>query len=120
MRDFNVDLINVQNANDFLNNIYANCLYPLITKPTRVSPTSSSLIDIIFTNVTNENIQNGIRFTDLTDHFPIFCKSCNDTRDAKENVKFRNYSQVNINSFYHKVACVDWDPVLLDGNANSS
>ena len=47
-------------------------LYPIIDSPTRISNQSFSLIDSIFTNVTNHNITSGILINDITDHLPVF------------------------------------------------
>ena len=52
--------------------MYAIGLYPLIDIPTRISNQSFSLIDNIFSNVTNYNITSGILINYITDHFPVF------------------------------------------------
>ena len=47
---------------------------PLINKPTRVTETTATIIDNIFTNSNNwNNISRGILPTDVSDHFSIFC-----------------------------------------------
>ena len=46
-------------------------LLPVITKPTRVSSTSATLIDNIFvSNKLQHCIKSGVIVTDLSDHFP--------------------------------------------------
>ena len=52
--------------------IIMNSLYlvPLITKPTRVTSSTATLIDNIFTNV--PNVISGVITSDLSDHFPVF------------------------------------------------
>ena len=53
MGDFNINLLNedVQmQTQDFLNILSSYCLYPSITKPTRITVNSATLIDNIFTN----------------------------------------------------------------------
>ena len=48
-------------------------LMPLITKPTRITENSSTLIDNIFSNF--QPFPNaGIIISDLSDHFPIYTK----------------------------------------------
>ena len=73
--DFNIDILK-HNSNRgskyFLDTMYAIGLYPLIDRPTRISNQSFSLIDNIFTNVTNYNITSGILINDITDHLPVF------------------------------------------------
>ena len=53
MGDFNINLLNEDVhtlTNDFLNIMSSNSLYPSITKPTRITSNSATLIDNIFTN----------------------------------------------------------------------
>ena len=75
MGDFNINLINVDKhigTHDFLDIIYENTLFPAITKPTRVTINSATLIDNIFIPIENEETLQGILYTDISDHFPVF------------------------------------------------
>ena len=47
-------------------------LHPVISKPTRITPSINSLIDYIFTNCINDNIYSGLLINDLSDHLPTF------------------------------------------------
>ena len=58
-------------TNEFLDMMYSYNIYPLITKPTRISANRASLIDNIYTNTFEKKIHNGIIYDDLSDHFPI-------------------------------------------------
>ena len=84
--DFNIDIL-THNSNRgikyFLDTMYEIGLYPLIDRPTRISNQSFSLIDNIFTNVTNYNIT--ILINDITDHLPVFAII------LTQIVKLRNY-----------------------------
>ena len=44
---------------------------PTINKPTRISNTSATLIDNVFTNIL-PSPKSGILLTDISDHLPIF------------------------------------------------
>lgn len=73
--DFNIDLINPNNiaaTNDFINTMYASGLNPLITRPSRITNHSATLIDNIFTNVLDIDITSGLMINDISDHLPIF------------------------------------------------
>ena len=48
-----------------------NCLQ-LITKPTRITPSSSTLFDHIYTTLPLYKVTPGILINNLSDHFPIF------------------------------------------------
>ena len=45
---------------------------PIITKPTRITDHSATLIDHIYTNVPQKVVKSGICFAGITDHLPIF------------------------------------------------
>ena len=44
----------------------------LITKPTRITPSSSTLIDYMYTTLPLDKVTPGILINDLSDHLPIF------------------------------------------------
>ena len=72
--DFNINLLKHETHNttkQFLDKMHSLGLYPLIDKPTRVTDSSTALIDNIFTNELRFNLTSGIMFNDITDHLPI-------------------------------------------------
>ena len=76
MGDFNINLLNhalhVQTT-DFIDTMFASSFFPLINRPTRITHTSSTLIDNIFTNCTyTQHALSGILTSDISDHLPIF------------------------------------------------
>ena len=52
--------------------LYSNNLLPIITKPTRLTYHSATLIDYIYTNSTSK-IVSGIVMVDISDHLPVVC-----------------------------------------------
>ena len=74
---YNIDLFNSEThdlTNAFVNAIHCNEFLPLMSRPTRSTNRSATLIDNIFTN--NHGDLNcplkGILAADVSDHFPIF------------------------------------------------
>ena len=61
-------------AHNCINVSVSNGAIPIITKPTRVTSESSSIIDHIITNDSNHQINSFIFKVDVTDHYPILCK----------------------------------------------
>lgn len=113
--DFNINLLNVENhsqSGEFLDTMLLYSYLPLITKPTRITQQSATLIDNIFTNNDmNNNILNGILFTDITDHYPIFTILNKSLHTEKKINIYRNYSQLNITKFKSDLDSYNWNNV---------
>ena len=73
--DFNYNLFNVkhhQETENFYNDLISSSFCPIITKSTRITDQSSTLIDQIWINdMTNDKIESKLLLTDITDHLPI-------------------------------------------------
>ena len=65
--------------------MYAIGLRPLITKPTRVTRTTATLIDNILTNDIDIQYERGIIIDDLSDHLPIFSMCVNSIKKIISN-----------------------------------
>ena len=103
--DWNLDLFRMSEDRacaSFYNGMSSLSLIPTISKPTRISGTSCSLIDNIFISELS-NFTSGILTFDITDHFPIFLvykdifQNC---RNIQEKVTFRILSEVSLGNFY--------------------
>ena len=74
MGDFNVDLLRVDThgpTSDYLGGFTLEGYYPLVSLPTRLTDTTATLIDNIWTNKVEE-IGSGLVTVRLSDHLPIF------------------------------------------------
>lgn len=114
--DFNINLFNMDRhlaSSEFLDITYSHALFPLITKPTRITSNTSTLIDNIFMNdISNQNTTNGILFTDISDHFPIFTINHNTRLPSNTTQRVgRIYSKHNIESFVNNLKTVNWSNV---------
>ena len=86
----------------FYNRVFAHGCIALITKPTRVTSKTVSLIDNIFTNFifdTSLKPKKGIIKSDVSYHFPVFVSLCSPSKIHKE------YQKITI----HKRAIHDTD-----------
>ena len=76
--DFNINLLNNDSnnqVNNLLDSIYSLGFSSLITKPTRITSQSATLIDNILTNIYDHAHMSGIIVCDISDHCPVFtCK----------------------------------------------
>ena len=113
-------------TNEFINALFSHFLYPLISRPTRLTSYSATLIDNIFTNnisAVSALCDNGLIINDLSDHLPIFTLCYTDAHSStikpKESVTIRNFSSQNINAFNNLLCEFDWNS-LIHADANSA
>ena len=120
MGDFNINLLQFSShnkTNAFLENVFSQGFMPLILKPTRVTPTSATLIDHIYTNKINQennmNITSGIIVTDVADHFGTFYLRHNNGQTPKTSYKqTRIYSDNNMLHFKQLLDAWDSSEIL--------
>ena len=101
-------------SQEFLDLLFSNSFVPTITKPTRVTSSSATLIDNIYCNAISNNNDNlsGILYTDITDHFSIFyIDSSGKTKDPPKTIKHRVYSPQNIAHFNTNLSNYDWSSI---------
>ena len=74
--DYNINLLCADDhiaTSNFVDHMYTHSYVPLITKPSRITAQSATLIDNIFTNAIHDNaIVQGLLYTDISDHLPVF------------------------------------------------
>ena len=113
--DVNLDLLKhdkVRNVTFYLDLLLSYNLIPTITKPTKFSALSYSLLDHIFTNYQLINSKSHIIVTDISDHFPVLlineimlCKR----EDPQDMIRI--FSPFNIENFTKDVQNTDWKTV---------
>ena len=116
--DFNINLLNAETHNhthEFMDLMYSYSLLPNITKPTRVTQKSATIIDNIFSNnlLQSDKIMTGIIYSDITDHFPIFHIDYSSHKQQESLfIKRRMFSDSNMRSFSSALSCHTWHHVL--------
>lgn len=75
--DFNIDIMSYPNgprSREFINILMSHSTFPLVTRPTRITRSSHTLIDNHLTNDTNllHKSETYIINSSLSDHYPIF------------------------------------------------
>lgn len=116
MGDFNIDLLKYNShdkTNDYVDNLFTQGFLPLITKPTRVTSISATLIDHIYTNDICKTSTSGIILTDIADHFGIFyCVLGKPTHSANISTKKRSFSDINVKSFKNHLTEINFTQIL--------
>ena len=106
--DFNSDILKIDYQNSykrFYDLLSSYGLLPFILLPTRIAGNSSTIIDNIFTNNSNNKIISGNVVTDLSDHFSQFISVQRPKFDYKcISIYKRNYSKFSEKSFRDDVS----------------
>ena len=72
-------------------------ILPLITKPTRVSDSSATIIDHILTNdLEHSSILGIVEKTEISDHYPILCQ-VKLTQTRKKRIALSLFTEINQN-----------------------
>ena len=128
--DFNIDLIKhntCQQSREFIDINYSNMCMPCITKPSRITPSTATLIDNIFTNnldqiEKNEKNINGQLLTDISDHLLIFRieNYVNNSNNENTFTYARDMSKKNKIKFYEEMSKLDLSKIYDDTDPQSS
>ena len=123
MGDFNINfLANNNNKDRFFHLMYSHAFYSHIKKPTRINLNSSTLIDNIFSNVHDKEIDGGLLCSEMSDHIPIFivCKCKISSSVSSGEFTRRKETVRNIELLKQDLALEDWLDVFNEPNVNSA
>ena len=108
--DLNFNLLNSNSDDDvseFLEALSSNYLLPSILLPTRVTNSSKTLIDNIFTNSISPDIISGNLTIGISDHLPSFMiihKSNHQHLPQKHNIYKRDTKKMDTASFLKEIS----------------
>ena len=126
MGDYNINLLDTANNHTlkFISSLSSYAFQSHINKPTRISCTSRTLIDNIFSNVMHKNFINGILYYDISDHLPIFIVSNlignNQSIDKPKCKMQRKETKHNVDLLNSDLAKEEWRDVLRETDANAA
>ena len=116
--DFNIDLLksdHCEHSNRFCEQLFTSSFFPLINRPTRITHHTATLIDNIFTNDLEqiESSVNGLIFSDISDHLPIFHVASlptNQNCHKTENTLYKRiFNKDSLDSFLLWVKNTSWE-----------
>ena len=122
LADLNIDFLKHEEhtpTSAFLDLLYSYNVFPLISKPTRITTDTATLIDHILTNNFqhySKHIQ-GILCTSISDHYAIFHltnSNKNKESDLPEVMIKRDYNHKNAVKFTEEISKIVWDDFLLE------
>ena len=116
--DYNINILNYEShaqTAQFVDMMSSNVFFlPLVTRPSRVTATSATLIDNIFTNNIGDidNSVQGLFITDISDHFPVFHIARQMEIKEKDTYIFKRlYSFLNKENFCQAMSNISWDEI---------
>ncbi len=120
--DTNLNLLDSNGAGipDYCNMLFSNIHLPLITKPTRIVPDKNpSLLDHIYSNSFDSNIETGICLYPISDgHLPIFAVIDISPSLINRNIFIRDFKKFNSQEFNNHLRfnLADFDEKTADIN----
>ena len=123
--DLNIDLLKYSHhyeTTDFLDQMLIHNLIPKITVPTRLTETSSTLIDHIFTNIDKHDCTAGTLITDISDHFSNFfiSKINSQPQHLPHTVTYRPTNDHLIENLNRCLSEYDWNDVTSTLNVDEA
>ena len=124
MGDYNINLLNFgthTKTDEFIDDIISQGFLPYILKPTRVTETSATLRDHIYSNHTYTNHESGIIVTDLTDHFGVFHITYDTTNKTESTYLYvRQLKDRHTKEFKNILAQTDFSDALNNEDPNDA
>ena len=121
--DFNVNFLEVNKTAKRklmrIANLYD--LEQLILQPTRITPSSKSLIDLLFTNPCHCVVDCGVINLTLSDHSLIFCVLKSGCPKAPgRSIQYRSYKNYSKANFVKELKEINWEIVENDPDINAA
>ncbi|XP_068742189.1 uncharacterized protein [Montipora capricornis] len=114
MGDMNCNMASMSDTNSHLlsdiTDLYG--LHQLINEPTRVTDTTSTLIDLIYTNYPDKVVCSGVCHVSISDHSLIFAYrklSIGVASKRHNTIKYRSFKNFNRDYFRSDIASQNWD-----------
>jgi hypothetical protein len=124
MGDFNYDLLKFElheKTKLLLENSFTNGFLELISIPTRITNTSATLIDHVYTNDVKNKFESLVIVSDISDHFPI-CHIIHDKEKVSNPafVRTQNFNAEKVAAFKEELSSVNWNSVISQDDTQSS
>lgn len=119
--DFNLDLCKRLNCTKINNISKHSNLTQLIKDCTRITDTSSTLLDLIFVTNLEKCFSSGVHALGLSDHSLIYLvRKSKKVHTEPRTITSRSFTKFNDKNFVDSVRTVDWDKVTSCSDVNSA
>ena len=120
--NFNIDTLKPHSCWDSTLVVFG--FVQLINSPTRTTPTSTSLIDHIYTNNPSAVVTTDVSDLRISDHNPISCtgsiKSPKPEPEGHTQLSFGSFKHFNQNAFFADLICTLFDSVHQHTDPNEA
>ena len=124
--DHNLDFLKHSShsaTDNFINMMIESSSFPCITRPTRVTKNSATLIDNIFVNLSlSDKMKSSIIVHNISDHFPSICLLENVITNKRVPVYIttRDVSDCKIAACQQEINSIKWQKTLVRMSTNES
>ena len=116
--DINLDLLKISEnkfISQYIDNLCSFGFLQIVTKPTKITENSATLIDHILTNSSNKVFESLLLLWKISDHLPLIHNiSFKKGKIKPPIVKSRNFSQANVDRFKKALHNYNWDHVISE------
>ena len=122
MGDLNYNLLNTDdlNVSGCVDTFFEFGFFPLINIPTRVTEKTASVLDHIWTNMTDIPTKSGVLADPISDHLPVFLNLGVERSNDFIKIQKRNFSEKNLKNFNCSLDGLKGDDILKEKSTNVS
>lgn len=122
--DLNTDFLGKSTqAKTILNICKSYNFHQLINEPTRITPTSSTCLDVIFTNIDKQIVTINVHEFGISDHKGTSITLSKQNMNVKQTyyIEKRQFNIRNMSIFKEKLQCINWGIIITNkGNLNQN
>ena len=124
--DHNLDLIKSNThsgTENFISSLLDKSLFPCMTRPTRITKNSATLIDnIIINEQIRENQKSCVILHDLSDHFPslIIISELFAKKRAPKEITSRCITDCKLENLKRDLNLIDWNMIMVKNDVDES
>lgn len=121
--DFNKDLLNINQNREWSDTVTSLGLTQLIQEPTRVTNTTCTLIDHVYTSNEEYISDAHVAQLGLSDHYAIFCNRKINyiiKRNSHKSIKYRSFKNFDENAFLNDLFAVPWSDIETCSNVDDA
>jgi Reverse transcriptase (RNA-dependent DNA polymerase) len=113
--DFNFDILKFSSNEyiaDYVNNFFMHGFIQIITKPTRCTSNSATLLDHVLTNDIQLSYESCILISKISDHYPIITICNSEKMQRPQSIETRFINERSIQNFKNDLSNVNWATLL--------